>query len=149
MGQVAAQADRDVAIYRAWVEGARQVDLAEQYGLAQQTISDAIGRVQASLPPVEKDAEVRRAAELCDELLATFLPQARAGKTGASREARGWLQLKARWLGIDRREVNVQVEHTGTVQHEPVESVRDVLDDWRRRGLLRPRAEITRLDGGG
>jgi hypothetical protein len=144
MGQVNGQAARDIALYRAWVDGARQADLAEQYGVTQQAISQAIARVQEALPAVEKDQEIRRAMRLCDDLLGVYVPAARARNTAASREARGWLQLKAKWLGIDRREVQVQgqVEHLHSWQPGP--TVAEVMEDWRRQGIIQ--GQITRAD---
>jgi hypothetical protein len=149
VGQVAGQAHRDMAIYRAWVDGARQVDLAEQYGVTHPAISQAVGRVMASMPAPEKETEVRRAVDLCDDLLAVFLPSARAGKASASREARGWLQLKAKWLGIDRREVHV----SGTVEHDHYDrgpTLEQLIERWREQGKIGPavQGEITRSDGG-
>jgi hypothetical protein len=144
MGQVNHQDQRDVAMYRAWVDGARQGDIAEQYGIDQSNVSRAIDRVADALPPVEKAQEVRRAVDLCDDMLATYVPGARERKPAHSREARGWLQLKAKWLGIDRREVQVQ----GQVEHlhswEPGPTVAEVLDDWRRQGIIQ--GELTRMD---
>lgn len=144
MGHVAGQAHRDMAIYRAWVDGARQVDLADQYQVTHPAISQAIGRVMASMPAPEKETEIRRAVDLCDDLLAVFLPGARNGKASASREARGWLQLKAKWLGIDRKELHV--EHEGTVTHrwEPGPTVAEVLNEWRELGHLRPASTTVR-----
>jgi hypothetical protein len=116
MGEVAGQAHRDVAIYRAWVDGTSERELGERYGITQQAISKAIGRVLAEMPEPDKRVENRRAVDLCDDLLAVYVPGARDKKPAHSREARGWLQLKAKWLGIDRREVHV--EHTGLIGHE-------------------------------
>jgi len=142
--QRAAQPERDMAIYRAHVDGARYDTLAEQYGVTVGAISQSIARVQESLPPPEKAQEIRRAVDLCDDLIGVYVPAARAGNTSASREARGWLQQKGRWLGIDRREVEV----SGQVEHEhhwtPGPTVAEVLDDWRRQGIIQ--GEITRAD---
>jgi hypothetical protein len=142
MGRVATQVERDMAIYRAHVDGARQDELAQQYGVTQQAISQAIARVQASLPAPEREQEIRRTLHLVDDLMSVYVPKARNGNPAASREVRGYLTLRGRYLGIDRREV----EHTGQVTfehtYEPGPTVAEVLDDWRRRGILR--GEITR-----
>lgn len=149
MGQVNGQDARDIAVYRAWVDGARQDDLAEQYGVTQPAISQAIARVQETLPPVDKEREISRTLDLADDLMSAYVDKARAGNTAASREVRGYLMLKARWLGVDRREV--QVERTGMVQvqHEPGPTVEELLERWRAEGRLRVRGELTRMDGGG
>jgi hypothetical protein len=142
MGQVNGQGHRDVALYRAWIDGAHQEDLAEQYGITQPAVSQAIGRVLEALPAPDKEREIRRAVTLCDDLLGVYVPLARQRNTAASREARGWLQLKAKWLGIDRKDVQVsgQVEHLHS--WEPGPSVAEVLNQWREQGILK--AEITR-----
>jgi hypothetical protein len=140
----AAQTERDMAIYRAHVDGARYDALAEQYGITVGAISQAVKRVQDALPAPEKAQEVRRAVDLCDDLIGVYVPAARRGNTAASREARGWLQLKAKWMGIDRKEVQVhgQVDH---LHHwEPGPTVEQVLNDWRDQGILQ--GEIRRLD---
>jgi hypothetical protein len=146
VGQVAAQADRDAAIYRAWIDGARQVDLAERYGVTQPAISQAIGRVLAAMPKQDRAAEVRRTLDLVDDLLAVYAPRARAGNPAANREVRGLLALRGRYLGIDRREVHI----TGGVDHHhtyaPGPTVAELLEQWREQGILR--AELTRPDGG-
>ena len=147
MSVVANQHARDAAIYRAWIDGRRMVDLAEQYGVTHSAISQAVARHQAALPAPERGQEVRRAADLCDDLIAVYIPRARAGNPAASREARGWLQLKAKWLGIDRR----QVEVSGTIEHEhyahpaePVPTVAELFARWEAEGVIPLRAEITR-----
>ena len=147
MAEVAAQADRDATIYRAWVDGARQVDLAERYGVSQPAISQAIARYQATLPPTEKAAEIRRTLDLVDDLLAVYALRARTGHAPSNREVRGLLALKGRYLGIDRREVHI----TGEVDHyahpaEPVPTVTELLERWRAEGKLTVRGELTRTD---
>jgi hypothetical protein len=133
MGQVNGQVEKDIAAYRAWVDGATQGQIAAARGVTQQAISKAIGRVLDQLPEPDKAAEVRRAVEQADEALAVYLPKALTGDTAASREARGWSLLKHRWLGGDRREV--QVEHTGQVQVQvlPLDQVVDRIQ--ARQGL--------------
>jgi hypothetical protein len=146
MGKRLAQQERNAAIYARWIDGAREVDLAEQYQVSVSAISQSIKKVQDELPPREKAAEIIRAADLCDGMLATYIPRARNGNMPASREARGWLSLKAKWLGIDRRDVNVH--HDGEVTHtwEPGPTMEQLLERWRRDGTLRTTAELTRLD---
>jgi len=146
MGQVQGQVAKDVAIYRAWVDGARQTDLATQYGVTQQAISQAVGRVLDAYPEPDKVQEVRRTLDLVDDLIQVYVPKARDGNTAYNREVRGLLALKGRYLGIDRREVDVTV--SGQVEHtwEPGPTVAEVLERWREQGLLRPQAELERLD---
>src|SRR6266511_5616227 len=95
------RAERDRAVYDAWVAGARQVELAERYQVSQPAISQAIGRHLASLPPADVAAEVDRSLAQILDLLQVYLPLALAGDTAASREVRGYQQLKRKYLGLD------------------------------------------------
>jgi hypothetical protein len=137
MGQVDNQHARDAAIYRAWVDGARQADLAEQYGVTQSAISYAISRHASQLPEPDRAAEVLRALDLIHDLEAVYLPRAMAGSITATREIRGLLALRGRYLGIDRREVHV--EHGGTVEHvySPGPTLEEVLADWPEKTVVK------------
>jgi hypothetical protein len=148
MGQVNGQVERDAAMYRAWVDGETEASIGERYGITQQAVSLAIGRALDQLPAQDKAAEVRRTLDLVDELVTVYAPKAKAGDPAASREVRGLLALRGRYLGIDRREV--QVEHSGTVQHSwtPGPSADEVLAQAMAEGRVRPRVELARTDGG-
>jgi hypothetical protein len=145
------RAERDRAIFDAWVAGARQVELAEQYDISQPAISQAIGRHLATLPPREVAAEVERSLAQILDLLAVYLPLALSGDTAASREVRGYQQLKRKFLGLDRREV--KVEHGGTVEHghhwedgwELPPHLAEIVAEIQRRNQT-VRAELTRTD---
>jgi Mor family transcriptional regulator len=128
MTLVNGQAERDVAIYRAWIDGATQADLAERYGVTQSAISYAIRRVLDDYPETDKAAEVQRTLDQVEELVAVYLPKALAGDAGANREYRGLAALKARYLGIDRREVEVHVDGQVQVQARPVEPMETVVE---------------------
>jgi predicted DNA-binding protein YlxM (UPF0122 family) len=148
VGKVNQIQDRDQVIYRAWVDGARQSDIAERYGVSQQAISQAIGRAVAAMPAQDKAHEVKRSLDLVDELVQVYAPRARKGNAAATREVRGLLALRGRYLGIDRREVDVSVH--GQVDHrvyEPGPPLAEVLDQFRQQGLLT--ATATRLDQDG
>jgi hypothetical protein len=143
---VAHQQDRDQAIYRAWVDGARRRDLAAQYHVTESAISHAIGRAVAAMPEQDKAHEVRRSLDLVDELVQVYIPKAMAGNMTATREVRGLLALRGRYLGVDRREVDVQVH--GQVQHTytPGPTLDQVLERWAVRDPVR--AVATRMDQG-
>jgi hypothetical protein len=143
MGEVMGQEARDAAMFAAWRDGESQAAIGQRYGVTQQAVSLAIGRHLDQLPDQDKVAEIRRTLDLVDELVQVYAPKAKAGDPAASREVRGLLALRGRYL--DRREV--LVEHGGTVEHVHHGPTLDqVLDDWRQRGILRPRAELVRLD---
>ena len=136
-----AQLDRDQEIWRAWVQGMTQDQIAAQRGVTQPAISQAISRYLASIPEPERAAYRARTLERLEALYqahaATALERPRVAAI-----VRGILDSQARVLGL----VQTQVQHSGQVDHAhawtPGPSVAEVLDDWRRRGILR--AEITR-----
>jgi hypothetical protein len=148
MGQVAARPERDAAMLRAWIDGDSQSVIGARYEVSQQAVSQAIGRALDHLPDQDKAAEIRRTLELVDDLVAVYVPRARAGNMAASREVRGLLALRGRFLGVDRREV----EHTGTVEHahtwQPGPTTEQLLERWRQEGKLTVRGELTRTDQG-
>lgn len=123
MAMVKAQDHRDLAVFQAWVDGAHQDQLATQYGVTHQAISRAISRVCDTLPKPEKDTEIRRTLRLVDELLAVYVPKAKQGMGWANREVRGLLLLRGRFLGVDRREVQIQIDGQVQIQVEPPEVI--------------------------
>jgi hypothetical protein len=141
MGQVAAQPERDATMFEAWRDGESQASIGERYGITQQAVSLAIGRHLDQLPDQDKAAEIRRTLDLVDGLVSTFIEKARAGDPAASREVRGLLALRGRYLGIDRREV----EHTGQVQvahsYDPGPTVEELLERWAAEGRIRYRGQ--------
>jgi hypothetical protein len=123
MAMVKARDHRDLAIFQAWVDGQHQDALATQYGVTHQAISLAVSRVCDTLPEPDRVLEVRRTLRLVDELLAVYVPKAKAGMSWANREVRGLLALKGRFLGVDRREVQVDGLVQIQVQVEPPEVI--------------------------
>ena len=63
MGQVEGQDQRDILIYRRWVDGARQDDLAAQYQVQQPAVSKA-SEGAGGCPGPGQGPEVRRAVDL-------------------------------------------------------------------------------------
>lgn len=123
MGMVKAQDHRDLAILQAWVDGAHQSTLAAQYGVTQPAISLAIDRAMARHPLPERSEEISRTLLLINDLLTVYVPKSRQGMAWANREVRGLLALKGRFLGIDRREVQVMVDGLVQVQAETPEII--------------------------
>jgi hypothetical protein len=142
MGQVDGQIERDMAVYRAWVDGETQEAIAARRGVTRQAISQAIHRALDQLPDQDKAAEIRRTLDQVEELSAVYRPLALAGNMAANREWRGLQALKGRFLGVDRREVHVegQIDHV----YVPGPTVDELLEKWREQGKIR--GEITRTD---
>ena len=86
-------------------------------------ISKAIDRAMARHPLPERAEEIRRTLYLIDDLLTVYVPKSRQGLAWANREVRGLLALKGRFLGIDRRELQVMVDGQVQVQVEPPEVI--------------------------
>jgi hypothetical protein len=128
------------------MDGARQDELAERYGVDRSNISRAISRAVSVLPEPDRAAEIHRTLDLVDDLVRAYAPRAREGNYAASREVRGLLALRGRFLGVDKR----TVEHTGQVEHhhqvEPAPTLPELLDRWQREGIIRPQVELTRTD---
>jgi hypothetical protein len=123
MAMVQARDHRDLAIFQAWVDGAHQDALATQYGVQQPAVSKAISRVCDTLPEPDRVTEVRRTLRLIDDLLQVYIPKSKQGMAWANREVRGLLALKGRFLGVDRREVQVDGLVQIQVQVEPPEVI--------------------------
>jgi predicted transcriptional regulator len=145
MPKVLDQVDRDREIWLAYVAGSRQADIAAERGLAQSTVSEAIRRYRATLPPLDKAEELDRSLDLINELIETWKPKAHTS-LGAARMLDRLVNTKAKLAGL----IQTRVQHEGTVDHahiwEPGPSVDQVLAPIIAEGRIRPRAELTRLD---
>jgi len=145
VGKVLDQIDRDREIWVEHVSGRRQIDIARDRGLAQSSISEAIARFRSTLPPFDRQAELDRAVDLIDELLAVHVPRAREGHLGATRMVDRLVNTKARLAGIS---APTRVEHAGQVDHAhawvPGPGVEQVLNQWREAGVIQ--GQITRSD---
>jgi hypothetical protein len=148
MGQVDANAlqDRDAAIWAEWCSGLRQVDIAAKRSIPQQTVSDAVRRYAASIPEPEKAAFRAQCLERYERLYAAHAVAAEERPRVAA-IVRGIIDSEARLLGLVQSQVHV--EHEGMIehQHEPGPSVAELLEQYRAEGRLRPRAELTRIEG--
>lgn len=123
MAMVKARDHRDWRILEAWVDGAHMDTLALQYQVHPSNISRAIDRALAQVELPDRELEVRRTLRLIDELLTVYIPKSKAGLSWANREVRGLLALKGRFLGVDRREVQVDGLVQIQVQVEPPEVI--------------------------
>lgn len=145
MPQVQAQADRDQAIWREWVQGQTQAQIAARRGVTHQAISQAIARYLARIPEPDRAAYRARVLLRYEELYEAHR-EAALERPRVAAIVRGILDSQARVLGL----VTARVQHEGqvSVDHahvlDPGPTVREVLESWRDQGILR--AEITRRD---
>jgi hypothetical protein len=142
VGKVLDQVDRDREIWIEWVSGRRQVDIARDRDLSQPTVSQAIARYRATLPPLDKAEELDRALDLVNELIHVHAPRAKQGHLGHSRMVDRLVNTKAKLAGLVETKVQVQ----GQVQHSwtPGPTVDQVLAQAMAEGRIRPRAELVR-----
>jgi hypothetical protein len=140
------QVDRDREVWIEYVSGRRQADIARDRGVSQSSISQAVARYRATLPPLDKAEELDRALDLINDLISVHVDRAREGHLGATRMVDRLVNTKAKLVGL----VQTQVKHQGSIDHtytwEPGPSVDQVLAPIIAEGRIRPRAELTRLD---
>jgi hypothetical protein len=101
MPDVAHQQDRDLAIWHAWVQGVNQAKLAEQYGVTQPAISQALARAKALLPVEALGLYLMRSLARLERLYGTFQPRADDGDKGAARIVLQTIAQEGRYLGLD------------------------------------------------
>lgn len=83
--------ERDWSIWRKWTRGKSQTDLAREYGIGQQRVSQIVQRVRESIPQETRDDLVRRELAMWNDLRAEILEEiygaaptpVTAGKDGA------------------------------------------------------------------
>jgi hypothetical protein len=138
---------RDATLWAEWVAGDSMARIEDRHGLTRWAVSEALHRYVAAIPPGERAAFRERALERLEALYQDHREAARTSTRAANLVLRVTLG-QAHLLGLAPREV--KVEHGGQVDHTwvPGPTVAEVLEDWREQGVFRPRAELTRMDGG-
>jgi hypothetical protein len=139
MSLVQDQTDRDQEIWREWVDGLSFEEIGRRRGISKQAAHQAKERYLATMPNPERAAYRARQLERYESLYLAHR-EAALEKPRTAAIVRGILDSQCRILGL----VVNQVQHQGQVEHtwQPGPTVAEVLDDWRRRGILK--AEITR-----
>jgi hypothetical protein len=142
-----ARLDRDRAMWQEWVRGDSQAVIGERYGVERGTVSRAVSRYAASIPDEDRATHRERALARLERIYADHRDRA-ATSTRSAAIVRQVIMDEARLLGL----VTARVEHSGQVEHGhawvPGPTLAEVLDDWRARGLLTVRGELTRTDQG-
>jgi predicted transcriptional regulator len=101
MGTVVNQDARDKTLWDAWVEGTRQVELAEAHGITQGAVSQAINRYRATIPIEDKATAFVRDLERLESLVAVYLPMAKAKDKDAAKLVKDLVAQEARMLGLE------------------------------------------------
>lgn len=92
---------RNEAIWRSYCNMARQVDIAAQYGLSQQQVSDIIAGIRASIPEEDKDERRLRYTEQLDWITAELAVLAAAAPLPAYSNGRPILMADGVTIGED------------------------------------------------
>src|SRR3546814_9105885 len=95
---------RDGAVWRAYVMGHTQEQIAAKHGISQSRVSQIITEIRDSIPQTSKTDAALLALERLDLLLAGVMPAAIEGDTKASAAAMRILERYARMLGLDATE---------------------------------------------
>ena len=98
---VAAQAEKDIEIFRAWTAGRRRQALAEQHGCSRQAIDQAIARARRLHPPVPRTEVFEQSVEILDDGLAVFVPMMLEGDKAAGRLVDRLIGRRNEMLGLD------------------------------------------------
>lgn len=128
-------------MWREWVGGMRQWEIADKYGITQQTVSERLTRYRENLPETEREMILRRELDLLDEMrrplinLITGPPPPAYSQGRPMKDAHGepvpdWpviisavtgvlrtQERMAKFLGLD---APAKLETTGTVKYEIV-----------------------------
>ena len=128
------QAERDAAMWAAWVTGTRQVDLAERYQITQQSVSEALGRFAMTLPEPDRLAHRQRVLAWLEEIAAAYVPKLSERDPEAARIILTLVGRLAKALGLDAP-TTVLAAISGRTDAAglkgPREHLADVLERWR------------------
>lgn len=95
---------RDSEVWRAYLYGNTQEQIATQQGISQQRVSQILTKIRDTIPQNNKaDAALIDLARL-DLLLSGVMPDATRGDTKASAAALRIIERRARMLGLDATE---------------------------------------------
>jgi predicted transcriptional regulator len=125
-----AQLDKDLAIYQAWCSGRRQRSIAEEYGISQPAVSQAVARARDAMPPLDRAAYLLQSVELLNLFIEIYAPDAISKDKGATRIVEKLLGRRGRYLGLETPQ---KVELAAAVAevrdgHEPAEPLQVVIE---------------------
>jgi hypothetical protein len=95
---------RDGEVWRAYLYGHTQEQIATDHGISQQRVSQIITEIRDSIPQASKTDAALLDLERLSMLLAGVMPAARDGETKASGAALRILERRAKMLGLDATE---------------------------------------------
>jgi hypothetical protein len=113
---------RDAEIWREWVDGATQREIAQRRGCDQSTISRAISRFVASVETEDRLLFLLRAVERMERLHRVFAPIAEQEKDkGAARVVIQAQALEGRYLGLENPQRLELFQAQDQIKHEQVD----------------------------
>jgi hypothetical protein len=95
---------RDGEVWRAYLYGHTQEQIAADYEISQSRVSRIISEIRESIPQTSKTDAALIDLERLDLMLTGLLPAARNGDTKASGAAMRIIERRARMLGLDATE---------------------------------------------
>lgn len=105
--------ERNQAIWDGYtIQGKTLVELAAEYGVSNQRISQIIRDIRESLPPEDRQMVVDRRVAQIGAVVKALVPQALTGDRDAVASLEKMMAREAKYLGLDAPK---QVEHSGKV----------------------------------
>jgi transcriptional regulator with XRE-family HTH domain len=95
---------RDGEVWRAYLYGHTQEQIATDHGISQQRVSQIVTEIRESIPQTSKTDAALLDLERLNLMLTGVLPAARDGDTKASGAAMRIIERRARMLGLDATE---------------------------------------------
>lgn len=126
---------RDGVVWREYLSGRKQADIADDFGLSQQRVSQIIAEVRAMVGDRDRSVMAVMDMERLTFLMDAQMPAAMKGDVGASRVVLAALARRAKMLGLDaaeplrvtfERHLETENEVIGEAVSEVVNSLVDV-----------------------
>jgi predicted DNA-binding protein YlxM (UPF0122 family) len=115
------QDHRDAEIWREWVSGTNQREIAELRGISQAAVSQACARFAATIQTQDKLLFLLRALERMDKIQRVFQPLVDQKDKGAARVVIQAQALEGRYLGLDSPAKLELYQAQDQIRHESVD----------------------------
>lgn len=93
---------RNGEVWERYIAGWTQQQIADEYGICHQRVSQILAEIRAEIGETDKAAEALRSAEALNAIRARLLPSALAGDTGAVSAYLAADKRRAALLGLDQ-----------------------------------------------
>ena len=96
-----AKLDQDLAIFQDHCRGMRKIRIADKYGINRHTVTEAIKRAKAEIPPDTRVEVFDQSVEILTEMLEVYVPLAMAEDKGAGRLVDRLIGRRNEMMGLD------------------------------------------------